>query len=304
MPDGETETPSVVYHNSIFSPELASATKVLSSAACPMPDSSVLQRSGSAAGRATGACGTRGGVQRGGRRHFRHSTERLDERMNRVLAEVHRAASGCGTCFSACRSVSKLTSRRFVASGQPDGLWYPWSVTEPLNSLENRLPEVAALGEWEELILSEWSEDSASSKRFSGRIRQNRRRCLLPSRRASQGGRKAALIVKGQAFAEGLKWTPDSPSLTVLDSLPSNARQSRRMTWTDSAYEHDCIVHHAFDPHDVLTALSRMEPRRSPLLLRKELDSSGSDFCGCEGLSPIIGSQYHPVSHLPPGGAN
>jgi len=40
-------------------------------------------------------------------------------------------------------------------SGQPESLWYGWSITEPLQALESGLREMAALGEWEELILQE-----------------------------------------------------------------------------------------------------------------------------------------------------
>jgi hypothetical protein len=72
--------------------------------------------------------------------------------------------------------------------------------------------------------------------------------------------------------------------------------------------EYDCIVHHAFDPHEVLAALSRMEPRRITfILLRNELRFVGERFLRLRGLIPnhiahstILSPIYNQVERLAP----
>jgi hypothetical protein len=286
VPGGETETPSVIYHNSIFSPEIASATDGL--VLCCLPDARFERFCNEATLRLvepqepaelTAACNEVDGA-------LQALTEQLDERRHRVLAEVHRAASRLrNVLFSLPVGIETYEQALVVASGKREGLWYPWSVTEPLNSLENRLPEVAALGEWEELILTELV---AGFRKLEELLRtySPKREAVLDAIQESLGrGRRAALVVKGETFAEGLRWAAHLPH-----GLGLSPDQCTAVTPDDLdrlGAEHDCIVHHAFDPHDVLSALARMEPRRITfILLRNELRFVGERFLRLRGLIP------------------
>ena len=307
VPDREAETPSVVYHSSIFSPELASAADGL--VLCCLPDARFERFCNEATLRLveppeptelTAACNEVDGA-------LQALTEQLDERRNRVLAEVHRAASRLrNVLFSLPVGIETYEQALVVASGKREGLWYPWSVTEPLNSLEYRLPEVAALGEWEELILTELVGGFRKLETIL-RAYSPKREAVLGAIQESLGrGRRAALVVKGETFAEGLKWVAHLPH-----GLGLSPEQCTAVTPDDLdrlGAECDCIVHHAFDPHDVLSALARMEPRRITfVLLRNELRFVGERFLRLRGLIPnhfahntILSPIYHQVERLSP----
>src|SRR5262249_2301410 len=138
-------------------------------------------------------------------------TEQVDERRNRVLAEVHRAASRLRNVLFSLPVGIETYEQALVASGQPEGLWYHWSVTEPLDSLENRLPQVGAIGKGEELILTELVAGFRKLEDILRAYSPKREAVLAAIQESITRGRRAALVVKGQAFAEGLKWTVRFP---------------------------------------------------------------------------------------------
>jgi hypothetical protein len=308
VPDTDAETPSVVYHNSIFSPELANAADGL--VLCCLPDARFERFCSEASLRLveppestelTVACSEVDGA-------LQALTEQLDGCRNRVLAEVHRAASRLRNVLFSLPVGIETYEQALVASGQPEGLWYHWSVTEPLDSLENRLPEVAALGEWEELILTELVAGFRKLEETLKTCSPKREAVLAAIQESLARGRRAALIVKGQAFAEGLKWTVRFPEPY---GLGLTAEQCTAITPDDVdrlSAEHDCIVHHAFDPHDVLSALARKEPRRITfVLLGNELRFVGERFLRLRGLIPshfahntILSPIYQHVERLSP----
>lgn len=307
VPDGETETPSVVYHSSIFSSEIASATEGL--VLCCLPDARFERFCNEATLRLveppepvelTAACNEVDGA-------LQALTEQLDERRNRVLAEVHRAASRLrNVLFSLPVGIETYEHALVIASGKREGLWYPWSVTEPLNSLESRLPEIAALGEWEELILTELVAGFRKLEAILRAYSPKREAVLAAIQESLTRGRRVALVVKGQTFAEGLKWAAHLPH--GLGLLPEQCTAVTPDDLGRLSAEHDCIVHHAFDPHDVLSALARMEPRRITfVLLRNELRFVGERFLRLKGLIPnhfahntILSPIYHQVERLSP----
>jgi len=307
VPDGKAETPSVVYHSSIFSPELANAAEGL--VLCCLPDARFERFCNEATLRLvepqepadlTAACSEVDGA-------LQALNERIDERRHRVLAEVHRTASRLrNVLFSLPVGIETYEQALVVASGKREGLWYPWSVTEPLNSLENRLPEVAALGEWEELILSELVGGFRKLEAILRAYSPKREAVLAAIQESLCRGRRAALVVKGETFAEGLKWAANLPHGLGLSQEQCTAVTPDDMDRLDP--EHDCIVHHAFDPHGILSALARLEPRRITfVLLRNELRFVGERFLRLRGLIPnhfahntILSPIYQQVERLSP----
>lgn len=304
----QPESPSLVYHNSIFSPELASASDSL--VLCCLPDARFERFCGRASLQLVEpqeslelaeACSQVDGA-------LQALTERIEERKNQLLIEVNRAASRLRNILFSLPVGIETYEQALVVSGQPDGLWYPWSVTEPLSSLENRLAEVAALGDWEELILTEMVEGFRKLEALLRTGSPKKEAVLRAVQESVNQGRRSALIVKGQAFAEGLKWAARFPSPYGLGFA---AEQCTAVTPNDVSRlgeEYDCIVHHAFDPHDVLAALSRMEPRRITfVLLRNELRFVGDRFLRLRGLIPnhvahdtILSPIYSQVERLVP----
>jgi hypothetical protein len=314
VPDGEEETPSLIYHNSIFSPDLANATDGL--VLCCLPDARFERFCSEASLRLVepqesaelaAACSEVDGA-------LQALNERIDERRHHVLAEVHRVASRLRNVLFSLPVGIETYEQALVASGQSDSLEYDWSVTEPLNSLENRLPEVAALGEWEELILTELVSGFRKLEQILRTYSPKRDAVLAAIQESLTAGRRVALVVKGQAFAEGLSWAVTFPPPY---GLGLSREQCAAVTPDDVeqlgvekqlGVEYDCVVHHAFDLHEVLAALSRREPRRITfVLLRNELRFVGERFLRLRGLIPnhvahttILSPIYRQVERLVP----
>ena len=77
------------------------------------------------------------------------------ERKHRVLAEICRIASRLRSVLLGLPVGIDRYEQALIASGQPEALWYSWSVSQPLQTLENKLPEVGGVGEWEEYVVGE-----------------------------------------------------------------------------------------------------------------------------------------------------
>lgn len=308
VPDGEPETPSLVYHKSIFSPDLASATDGI--VLCCLPDARFERFCGKAVLRLVEpresaelveACSQVDGA-------LQALTERIDDRRNQLLVEVYRSSSRLRNVLFSLPVGIETYERALVASGQPDGRWYHWSVTEPLSSLESRLPEVAVLGDWEELILSELVEGFRKIEALLQTGSPKGEAVLNTIQESIALGRRAALIVKGQAFAEGLKEAARFPPPYGLGLSPEQCTAITPDDVDRLGSEYDCIVHHAFEPHEVLAALSRKEPRRITFILfRNELRFVGEGFLRLRGLIPnhiahstILSPIYNQVQRLLP----
>lgn len=305
VPDGD-ETPSVVYHKSIFSTDLTASTDGL--ILCCLPDSRFERFCNEAALHLvepqepldlTSACRDVDGA-------LQALMERLDQQKNRTLIEVYRAAARLRNVLFSLPVGIETYEQALVASRQPEAFSYQWSVTEPLNALENRLPEVAALGEWEELIVTEMVAGFRKLENVLRSFSPKRDAVVAAVKESLAAGRRAALVVKGQAFAEGLKWAARFPEPY---GLGLSAEQCTTVTPDDMEQlgaDYDCIVHHAFDPHDVLAALARLEPRRITfVLLRNELRFVGERFLRLRRLIPnhpvhnsILSSIYNQMERL------
>ena len=169
-------------------------------------------------------------------------------------------------------------------------------------------PRSLALGEWEELILTELAGGFRKLEEILRKYSPKKEAVLAAVQESLTKGRRAALVVKGQAFAEGLKWSSRFPQPYGLGLPPEQCTAVTPDDVDRLGAEHDCIVHHAFDPHDVLTALSRMDPRRITfVLLRNELRFVGERFLRLRGLIPnhlahstILSPIYDQVEQLSP----
>jgi len=308
IPDPRADMPSLVYHDSIFAPELAQGGDGL--VLCCLPDARFERFCTEASLRlvepqepeemATACCEVDGALQA--------LVQRLDERKDRVLAEVNRAASRLRNVLLSLPVGIETYEQALVASGLPESRWYPWSVTEPLNALESRLPEVGALGEWEELIVSELVAGFRKLEELLRVYSPKREAVLAAIDESLAQGRKVGLPVKGLALAEGLKWAAQFP---LPFGLGQSANTVTAVTLEDLGrleHDRDCVVHHAFDSHDVLSALARVEPRRITfVLLHNELRFIGERFLRLRRLVPnhpahttILSPIYQQVERVTP----
>ena len=93
--------------------------------------------------------------------------------------------------------------------------------------------------------------------------------------------------MKSQAFAEGLKWAARFPAPFGLGLPPDLVTAITPEDIARLEDDRDCVINHAFDPHDALSALGRVAPRRITfVLLRNELRFVGERFLRMRGLVP------------------
>lgn len=308
VPDSGSETPQVVYHGSIFAPELANGDDGL--VLCCLPDAR-FERFCSEVNlhlvepqepeELTAACSEVDGA-------LHALTEKMDERRSRVLAEVYRAASRLRNILFSLPVGIETYEQSLIASGLPESIWYPWSITEPIQALENRFPEVGSVGEWEEFVVSELVSGFRKFQQILKTYSPKQEPVLAAATDSLGRSRKVALVVKGQAFAEGLRWAVRFPPPFGLGLSPD---QITAITPDDIGRlekERDCIVHHAFDPHDVFSALARAEARKVTfVLLRNELRFLGERFLRVRKMLPnhpahntILSPIYRQVEHVTP----
>jgi hypothetical protein len=195
-------------------------------------------------------------------------------------------------------------------SGQPEGLWYDWSITQPLQALESRLPEMAALGEWEELILQELL---GGFHRLVESLRRDspKREPLLAAAHASVSkSRRVALVVSSQSVASGLKWIIRFPAPLGLGLSPDKVTAITVDEIRTLDQDQDCIIHQVLDPHDIFSALARVGPRQITfILLPNELRFISERFLRSRQLFPrhpanetILRPIYQHVERIEPPG--
>ncbi|MGH9426772.1 MAG: hypothetical protein ACRD2L_10795, partial [Terriglobia bacterium] len=156
VPNSGVGTPTIFYHESIFAPELtrrAAGQVVL----CSLPDARFERFCAQADLRVIEPQESENltRIWKDADGALQALIERMDQRRDQVVVEVQRAASRLRNLLLSLPVGIEPYEQALLASGQPESFWYGWSITQPLQALESRLPEMAALGEWEELILQE-----------------------------------------------------------------------------------------------------------------------------------------------------
>lgn len=234
--------------------------------------------------------------------------ERLDQRRDRIVLEIYRAASRLRNLLLSLPVGIEAYEQALLASGQPESLWYVWSITQPLQALESRIPEIAALGEWEELILRELVD---GFQRLVALLRHGspKREPLVTSTNESlAASRRVALVVTSPSVASGSKWVIRFPQPHGLGLSPERVTAITPSDIDTLDPDHDCIVHEVFDPHTLFSALARAGPRRiSFILMRNELRFVGERLLRSRQLFPdhpandtILYPIYQQVERLEP----
>ncbi|MDI3461492.1 MAG: hypothetical protein OJF50_000313 [Nitrospira sp.] len=285
----DLETPSIFYHESIFSRDLVSPEHEQVVLYC-LPDAR-FERFCSQASlciiepqephnltlswkRADGA--------------IQALIERMDQRADRVIVEVYRSATRLRNVLLSLPVGVQCYEQALITSGQPESLWYDWSITQPLLALESRLPEMAALGQWEELILQELVQALRELSAILLQQDSPKREPLLSSIRDSLArSRRVALVVSGPTIASGLQWVIRVPEPYGLGLPPDKVRAVTFADIKTLSEDEDCIIHQVFDPHEVFSGLARVGARQIIfILLRNELRFTGERFLRTRFLFP------------------
>jgi hypothetical protein len=234
--------------------------------------------------------------------------ERTDQRRDRVVVEVQRSASRLRNLLLGLPVGIEPYEQALRVSGQPESLWYDWSITQPLQALESRLPEMAALGEWEELILQELVDGFHRLAKLLGQDSPKRESLFAAVNESVSKSRRVALVVTSQSVARGLRCVIRFPAPLGLGLSPDIVTAITAEELGKLDQDQDCIIHQVFDPHDVFSALTRVGPRQiTCILLRNELRFVGEQFLRSRKLFPdhpanetVLRPVYQQVEHLEP----
>lgn len=288
VPESKMESPTVIYHESIFAPELTrkeSGQFVL----CCLPDARFERFCSQANLRLVepGEPDEIGKFWNDIDGALFSLMEQPSQHRDRVMAEICRNASRLRSVLLSLPVGITTYEQALIASGQPECFRYSWSVTEPLRALESRLPEAAAAGEWEEYVLGELITAFQRLCESLTDYSPKRDVLLAVSHEILCRDRRAVLLLPNEIVADAVSWLA---SLPQPFGLGLNAERFRVVTISDVPQlvaDEDCIVPQAFDPNQVFSALAKIEPREITLiLLQNELRFVGERFLRTRNLLP------------------
>src|SRR5262249_12957031 len=139
-------------------------------------------------------------------------TEHVVEARDQTILEVHRVASRLRSIILTLPVPSRAYEQSLLASGTPEESCEVWSTQSLLQYVEARRVRMAALGEWEELLVSELL---AGFHRLEGLVAETspKQEALLATIKESLGrSRRVALVVNGEPFADALRWAITLPA--------------------------------------------------------------------------------------------
>jgi ssDNA-specific exonuclease RecJ len=193
---------------------------------------------------------------------------RMDQRRDIVVVQVFSSAQDIRNILLSL-PIGIEQYENALRMSAPESLWFACSITQPLEALEGRLPEMAHFGEWEEFLLQSLVENFR--KIVSRLMKDSPKRQLMVDtiEKALNQNRGVAIIVNRETVAKALR---------VLLRLPTpfgfNVSSERVVVITqdelktvDASY--DCVMYQVFDPHVVFTELGRREPRDIFVILQK-----------------------------------
>lgn len=281
-------TPTLVYHESIFSPELAQTADEELVCYC-LPDNrfehfcsqtrlNIIEPEESPELMATWN-DIDGAIQA--------LTELVDQRRDRVVMEVYRAAIRLRGILLSLPVAIQLYESMLQMTNQTENSHYMFSVRQSIQFLENRSAEMTAIGEWEELILQELV---TGFRQLEGLLQQRSPKMepvITAINNSLRQSRRAVLIVNDQKYAEVLELIAGSPEPYGWGFPPDAVTAATIKSVPFLSAEQDCIIHQAFDPHGIFTALAGLTSRQVTfIMLSNELRFLGERFLRVRKLFP------------------
>lgn len=295
VPSMSADAPTVIYHESIFSPALAREEPEKITLCC-LPDARFERFCSQAR-----LCFVEPGEAENVRRLWadvdgalQSLIERVDQRRDRVVVEVHRAASRLRNLLLSLPVGIQSYEKALLASGLPPALWHGWSVSELLQALESRIPEMAAIGEWEDLILRELVDGFRRLEDLLKHDSPKREPLLSAVRESLAQSRRVVLLVNAPSLATGLRWAARLPEPLGLGLPPDDVTVRTPEETRALRPDEDCVIHQVFDPHNIFSVLARAGLRQITfILLRNELRFVGERFLRSRRLFPD-----HPANRI------
>ncbi len=236
---------------------------------------------------------------------FQALMERLDVRRDRVLADVYRTTARLRNLLLGLPVSIRSYEQGLMATAHPT-IALDWSIAERLTGLSARIPEVAALGDWDELIIQELVAGFGRLEELLRDFSPKHEGLIASLQRSLTEQKPATVIVASPTFGAALSWALELPEPRGLGATAgiSIITPSDICTLDE---ECRCVVHQVFEPHVIFAPLARSAPRRITfVLLANELRFVGEHFLRSRLLFPdhvanrtILAPVFHRLEQLP-----
>ncbi|MGH9343359.1 MAG: hypothetical protein ACRD19_06330, partial [Terriglobia bacterium] len=176
-------------------------------------------------------------------------SEELEKRMRRVVRDVARTALRLRTLFWSLPIGVEAYEQGLVLSQLPATLRFDVSVNRLFEALRGRVPEMAALGEWPQLIIQVLVEDIDQLIHLLARQSPKRRALLEVIRRGKMGAERApTLIVDSKSFGAALRHSLAFPEPAGLGELANDLAILSVTEISQLEPGRECVILSAFQP--------------------------------------------------------
>lgn len=229
-----------------------------------------------------------------------------DRARDRTTRQIERAASLLRNVLLALPVGVDAYEQAVVYAQQPPASAYDASITEPLDALGHRLPEMTARGALQHDILKEVVKGFRTITNALRSASPKAPVIIQTVNESIANGRRVAVVAPNTAAAAAMTWISRLPAPHGL-ALPD---MSVRVLTLDQlaalSPDEDCVLHQAFDPHTILTRLARLGPRHITfVLLPNELRFLNERFMRARRLAPeatptVFAAIYAQLDRLAP----
>ena len=257
-----TGLPTVICHDSIFAPEISEVSQDAATCRC-LPDpafESFCQGSGfnvvqpelppDAARLLSDADGALVSL-----------SEELAKPLRRLVRDVARTALRLRRLLWSLPVGVEAYEQGLVLSQLPATLRFDVSVNRLFEALRGRMPEMAALGEWHELIIQVLVEDMGKLTQLLAR-QSPKRVALMDVIRGAKAGtkRSPALVVDSKPLAAAIRHSLAFPAPTGLGELANDLAILPVTEISQLEPGQACVISGAFEPEQIFPPLSRSGP--------------------------------------------
>ena len=218
--------------------------------------------------------------------------ERIEQGRRQILVDIYRTALRLRNLLLSLPVGIQSYEQALVLSELHPSLRYQWSVSELLQSLRHRQPEISALGDWEELILTELVGAFAQLEQLLRADSPKREPLLSAIQKGAQLGRQVTLMVDSPSFATCVSQVVRMPQPLGFGLPREQVNVVAASELHPGRLEQDFIIHRILEPHLFLPSLARVKPCRIAVILyNNELRFAGEQLLRTRRLFP-----HHPAN--------
>ncbi len=196
---------------------------------------------------------------------FQALMEQLDVRRDRVLADVYRTTARLRNLLLSLPVSIRSYEQGLMAAVHPT-VAFDWSIAERMNVLGARIPEVAALGDWEECIIQELVAGFGRLEKLLRDFSPKHESFIASIKQSLAYQKPVAIIVASPTLGTALRWALELPEPRGLGTT-ADISIITPAEIGDLGEGSRCLIPQVFEPHAIFVPLARMAPRRITFIL-------------------------------------